>query len=53
MTLAFIIKDWDWPNLLRQTPGRKGIWDGIQFTLNPAEKCDYAIILNRISLDNS
>jgi hypothetical protein len=30
MTLVRIVKDWDWPDLLRQTPGQKGFWNGIQ-----------------------
>lgn len=46
MTLVRIVKDWDWPDLLRQTPGQKGIWNGMQFTLDPAENCDFLIMLN-------
>lgn len=46
MTLVRILKDWDWPDLLRQTPRSKGEWDGIQFTLDPVEECDYLIMLN-------
>lgn len=46
MTLVRIVKNWDWPDLMRQTPGQKGIWDGIQFTLNPVEECDFLIMLN-------
>jgi hypothetical protein len=46
MTLVRILKDWDWPDLLRQTPGSKGEWDGIQFTLDPIEECDYLVMLN-------
>jgi len=46
MTLVRIAKDWNWPNLLRQTPQCKGIWDGVEFTLDPVEECDYLIILN-------
>lgn len=46
MTLVRIVKDWDWPDLLRQTPGSKGEWDGINFTLDPVEECDYLIMLN-------
>ena len=46
MTLVRILKDWDWPDLLRQTPNSKGEWDGIQFTLDPVEECDYLIMLN-------
>lgn len=46
MTLVRIDKDWDWPNLLRQTPGEKGIWDGIQFTTDEVETCDALVLLN-------
>lgn len=46
MTLVRIVKNWDWPNLMRQTPGEKGIWDEIQFTLDPVEECDFLIMLN-------
>ena len=46
--LVRIIKDWETPNLLRQTPGGRGIWDGVTFTLDPVEECDYVIVLNRI-----
>jgi len=46
MTLVRIVKNWDWPDLLRQTPDQKGLWDGIQFTLAPVGECDFLIILN-------
>ncbi len=46
MTLVRIAKDWDWPDLLRQTPGSKGIWDGIQFTTDEVEECDLLVMLN-------
>lgn len=46
MTLVRIAKDWDWPDLLRQTPGGRGIWDGIRFTVDPVEECDYLVVLN-------
>ncbi len=46
MTLVRIVKDWDWPSLMRQTPGQKGIWDGVQFTLEPVKECDFLIMLN-------
>ena len=46
MTLVRIVKDWDWPDLLRQTPGQKGIWNGIRFTLDDVEECDYLVMLN-------
>jgi hypothetical protein len=46
MTLVRIIKNWDWPDLLRQTPDNRGIWDNIQFTVDPVEECDYVVMLN-------
>ncbi len=46
MTLVRIVKDWEWAGLLRQTPGGSGIWDGIRFTLEPIEECDFLIMLN-------
>jgi Glycosyltransferase family 10 (fucosyltransferase) C-term len=51
MTLVRIIKDWDQPNLLRQTPGGSGEWEGIRFTLDPVHECDYAVVLNRVPSD--
>jgi len=44
--LARIAKDWDWPDLLRQTPGGKGIWDGVRFTTDDVEECDALVVLN-------
>lgn len=46
MTLVRIVKNWDWPDLMRQTPGQKGVWDGIQFTVAPIEDCDFFVMLN-------
>jgi hypothetical protein len=46
MTLVRIAKDWDWPDLLRQTPGGKGIWDGVRFTTDEVEECDALVVLN-------
>jgi hypothetical protein len=51
MKLVRIIKDWDYPPLFRQTPANSGIWEGIQFTEDAVEDCDYVVILNR-SLQN-
>jgi hypothetical protein len=31
---------------MRQTPGHSGGWEGISFTLDPVERCDYVIVLN-------
>lgn len=46
MTLVRIAKDWGWPDLLRQTPGGKGIWDGVRFTIDDVEECDALVVLN-------
>lgn len=46
MTLIRIAKDWDWPNLLRQTSGGRGIWGGIRFTTDDVEECDLLVVLN-------
>jgi len=52
MTLVRIVKDWDWPNLLRQTPACKGAWNGIQFTLDQVEECNCLVMLNnRMQVD--
>ncbi len=44
--LVRIVKDWDWPDLMRQTPGGKGIWDGVRFTCDPVKDCDVLVMLN-------
>lgn len=46
MILVRIVKDCDWPDLLRQTPDQKGVWDGIRFTLDDVQECDYLLMLN-------
>lgn len=46
MTLVRISKDWDWPDLLRQTPGGRGVWEGIHFTIEDVEECDALVVLN-------
>lgn len=49
MTLVRIIKDWDYPLLLRQTSNRSGLWDGVTFTLDPVDQCDFVIVCNRVT----
>lgn len=46
MITVGIAKDWDWPDLLRQTPGGKGVWEGMRFFLNPEPACDFLVVLN-------
>src|SRR5262245_10452561 len=51
MTLVRIVKDWDFPNLLRQLPNDSANWNGVQFTLDAATACDYLVAFNRIPYD--
>lgn len=46
MTLVRIVKDWEWPDLLRQSPGGRGEWQGVQFTTEAVAECDYLVMLN-------
>src|ERR1039458_6499929 len=45
-TLVRIAADWDCSNILRQTPGRSGLWESIRFTIAPIADCDYLFMLN-------
>ncbi|MBZ0220327.1 MAG: hypothetical protein K8I01_07840 [Candidatus Methylomirabilis sp.] len=45
LKLVCVVKDWDWPDILRQTPGGKGVWDGLHFSTDAVE-CDALVILN-------
>jgi len=40
-----IVQDYEGPDLIRQTPWHMGVWDGIHYTLEPIEECDYLIVL--------
>lgn len=51
MTLVRIVKDWQYPNLHRQTPHLSGEWGGIHFTLDPVDQCDYLVAFNRLPQD--
>jgi hypothetical protein len=53
MALVRVIKDWDFPDLLHQTPGNTGQWDDNQFTLDQVLQCDYVIVLNRVPLSTT
>jgi hypothetical protein len=48
MTLVRIVKSWAKPDLLRQTPGSRGVWSDVTFTLDPVERCDWLVFLNHI-----
>lgn len=48
MKIVRIIKDWNSEETLtRQTPNNSGIWDGIKFTFEEVDSCDYLIVWNR------
>ncbi|HEX3053269.1 MAG TPA: glycosyltransferase family 10 [Aggregatilineaceae bacterium] len=53
MTLVRIVKAWTWPDLNRQTPGGQGVWQDIQFSLDPVAQADYALVLNRAAADTT
>lgn len=42
-----IIKNWDYPDWRRMSPGGEGVWDNIQFTEEPVENPDYVVVLNQ------
>jgi len=44
--LVRIVKNWNFPDLMRQTPGSSGVWDGIRFTEEEVEECDFLVALN-------
>jgi len=46
--LVRVVKNWDCPDLLRQTPARSGAWSGVRFTLEPVEECDVLLVLNEV-----
>lgn len=46
--LVRIVKNWDFPDLMRQTPGGRGVWEGLRFTLAPEAECDFLIVLNEL-----
>jgi hypothetical protein len=40
-----VVQDYEGPDLIRQTPGQTGVWEGIRYTLEPIGECDYLIVL--------
>lgn len=52
-TVVRIVKDWDSPDLLRQTPGGKGLWEGVRFELGGRGDCDLLVVLKRLPEDLS
>lgn len=44
--LVRIAADYDCSGILLQTPGGKGLWEGVRFTIDDVVDCDYLIMLN-------
>jgi hypothetical protein len=51
MTLVRIVRNWTGIDLMRQSPGGRGEWDGIRFTEEPVEACDYLLVSNYLPHD--
>ncbi len=49
MATVRILKDWEWPDILRQSPNNKGIWGNISITADESAPVDYVIVLNKPS----
>ncbi|MGE5609756.1 MAG: glycosyltransferase family 10 domain-containing protein [Bacillota bacterium] len=45
MSLVRLIKNWTFPDVMRQTPRCSGVWEGVRFVTEPADECDYAVVL--------
>ena len=44
--LVRIAKDWNYPDIFRQTPNNSKVWDGVNFTTDKNTKCDVLVVLN-------
>ena len=44
-TIVRIVQGYEGQDLMRQTPGGKGVWDGIRITYDQVAECDFMIIL--------
>jgi Glycosyltransferase family 10 (fucosyltransferase) C-term len=51
MIVVRIVKNYHYPDLFRQTPLNKGIWDDIMFTESDITECDYLVVLNSSPID--
>jgi hypothetical protein len=49
--LVYICSNYSYPDLLRQTPGNKGEWEGIQFTFEEVAECDFVVVINHSKKD--
>lgn len=46
-----IIRNYQSPNILRQTPGSTGHWKGLEFSEDKIDVCDLLLVLNRPNQD--
>ena len=42
-----LIQGYDWPDVMRQTPGGSGRWGDVQFTCEALPEADYVLVLNQ------
>lgn len=41
-----VVKEWEFPNIMSQSPNSKGIWNNIQFTTDPINDFDFLLVFN-------
>jgi hypothetical protein len=46
--LIRVVKNWTYPDLLRQTLDCNGVWGNIRFTLEPVDECDALLVFNEL-----
>jgi hypothetical protein len=51
MITVNVLKNWDYPDLMHQTPGNAGVWQDIKFLLETDQPTDYVVVLNYPSQD--
>ncbi len=44
--LIYLQRNYDFPDLLRQTPNNSGKWGDLNFTFDNPGECDYVVVLN-------
>jgi len=49
--LVYIHSNYNYPNLIKQTPQAKGKWNDFNFTFDEVEEADYVVVLNHPTKD--
>jgi len=49
--LVYLHSNYQYPDLLRQTPGNDGTWKDLKFVTSDVEECDYIVVLNQPTKD--